>query len=69
MIGVRSALDRLRKAGFSSLSREDADYGDSLVLGAGEGTLLELARAYTTLANLGIDKPRLLRCATPASGQ
>lgn len=62
-VGVRNALDRLRGAGFSSLAREDADYGDSLVLGAGEVTLLELARAYAALANLGIDRPLLLRRA------
>ena len=60
-VGVRNALDRLRRAGFSSLSREDADYGDSLVLGAGEVTLLELARTYAALANLGNDRPLLLR--------
>ncbi len=60
MIGVRSSLARLRAAGFSHLDRDDAEYGDSLVLGAGEVTLLELARAYTALASLGLDRPLLL---------
>ena len=68
MVGVRDALTRLRAAGFSSLNREDADYGDSLVLGAGEITALELARAYTTLANLGLDRPLLLRMDPVNSG-
>lgn len=62
-IGVRKALDALRNAGFHCLNREEADYGDSLILGAGEVTLLELARAYTALANLGEDRPLLLRRA------
>lgn len=66
MLGVRESLHRLRKAGFAFLNRDDAVYGDSLVLGAGEVTLLELARAYTTLAALGLDRALLLRRA--ASG-
>lgn len=66
MLGVREALSLLRRAGFSFLDRQEADYGDSLVLGAGEVTALELARAYTALANLGLDRPLLLRRAAPA---
>lgn len=61
MVGVRHVLYSLRDAGFSCLSRNDADYGDSLVLGAGEVTLLELARTYTTLASGGRDRELLLR--------
>lgn len=69
MLGVRESLHRLRKAGFAFLNRDDAVYGDSLVLGAGEVTLLELARAYTTLASLGTDRPLLIRrAATDAAG-
>lgn len=68
MLGVRRALRDLREAGFSFLNRPDGDYGDSLVLGAGEVTALELARAYSTLARLGRDRPLLLRQAPPGGG-
>ena len=60
MVGLRACLTLLRQAGFSHLNRDDEAYGDSLVLGAGEVSLLELARAYTTLANLGLDRPLTL---------
>lgn len=63
MLGVRETLSSLRRAGFSFLDRRDEEYGDSLALGAGEATVLELARAYTALANLGLDRPLLLRRA------
>ncbi len=65
MVGLRTSLSLLRKLGFSFLTRDDEAYGDSLVLGAGEASLLELARAYTTLANLGLDRP--LTLLTPDS--
>ncbi|MDR2161801.1 MAG: penicillin-binding protein 1C [Desulfovibrio sp.] len=70
LVGQRRALNFLRRAGFSHLNREDAHYGDSLVLGAGEVSLLELARAYSALANQGADRPLLLRrpFSSPASG-
>ena len=55
MIGMHAMQSRFRMAGFTLLDRVDANHGDSLVLGAGEVTLLELARAHTTLANMGID--------------
>lgn len=62
LLGIRQAVSVLRKAGFAHLSRSDADYGDSLILGAGEANLLELARAYTMVAALGRDRPlRVLR--------
>ncbi len=60
MVGLRNALARLRSAGFSFLNRDNAEYGDSLVLGAGEVSLLELARAYAALASLGVDRPLLM---------
>ncbi|MDL2315995.1 transglycosylase domain-containing protein [Desulfovibrio sp. OttesenSCG-928-A18] len=59
MLGVRKALNLMRGAGFTYLSRKDEDYGDSLVLGAGEVSLLQLARGYTALAALGRDRPLL----------
>ncbi len=68
MLGLRPALGALRRAGFAHLSRDDEAYGESLVLGAGEVTLLELARAYTALANLGLDRPLVLTApGTPAA--
>ena len=66
MVGVYRALAGLRDAGFSYLNRNDNEYGDSLVLGAGEVSVLELARAYSALARLGEDRPLLLR-RTPGS--
>jgi penicillin-binding protein 1C len=69
MVGVDQALRRLRQAGFATLNRADEDYGDSLVLGAGEATLLELARAYSCLGNLGLDRGLILRrAANPLRG-
>jgi Membrane carboxypeptidase/penicillin-binding protein PbpC len=56
LLGVVQTLHLLQSAGFAHL-RDTGTHGDSLVLGAGEVTLLELARAYTMLANLGLDRP------------
>lgn len=57
MQGGRKTLDLYRRLSFSHF-RKDADwYGDSLVLGGCEVTALELARAYRTLANRGVDTP------------
>jgi penicillin-binding protein 1C len=61
LVGLRGALTRLRQAGFAHLDREEGQYGDSLALGAGEVTLLELTRAYVALANRGLDRPLLFR--------
>jgi len=55
-IGVESLLDRLKKLGFDSLSKGADYYGLGLTLGGGEVTLLELVRAYSTLANSGVFK-------------
>ncbi|MCU0606206.1 MAG: penicillin-binding protein 1C [Candidatus Edwardsbacteria bacterium] len=52
-LGVSALLDRLRIAGFASLSRPPGHYGPGLTLGNGEVTLLELARAYAALAHGG----------------
>jgi len=54
MVSPPELLSTLRRAGFDSL-REDADhYGLGLVLGDGEVSLLELARAYSGLARGGL---------------
>ncbi|MEE9192272.1 MAG: penicillin-binding protein 1C [Candidatus Aerophobetes bacterium] len=55
-IGVESLLDRLRRLGFASLNKGVDYYGLGLTLGGGEVTLLELVRAYSTLARSGIFK-------------
>ena len=56
-VGTDAFLARLHELGFGSLSRDAAYYGPGLALGDGEVTLLELARAYATLARGGIDRP------------
>ncbi len=56
MLGTQNTLYHLRNIGFSLQKPKDT-YGDSLALGAGEATLVELARAYATLANFGFDRP------------
>lgn len=55
-IGVDSLLRKLKELGFTSLNREANYYGLGLTLGNGEVTLLELVRAYSTLARGGIFK-------------
>jgi penicillin-binding protein 1C len=57
-------LDRLRRAGFRSLARDEDHYGLGLVLGNGEVTLWELAAAYLALARGGERlEPTLVRGA------
>ena len=55
-IGVQSLLHRLKKLGFESLDKGADYYGLGLTLGGGEVTLLELTRAYSTLARSGVFK-------------
>ena len=45
--GAPRFLDVLREAGLSTLDRDAADYGLSLILGGGEGTLADITRAYS----------------------
>ncbi|MBQ3767188.1 MAG: penicillin-binding protein 1C [Bacteroidales bacterium] len=44
--GAPRFLEILREAGLSTLNRDASDYGLSLILGGGEGTLLDITRAY-----------------------
>ena len=44
--GAPRFLDLLREAGLSTLNRSASDYGLSLILGGGEGTLLDITKAY-----------------------
>lgn len=55
--GGGKTLDLYSRLGFRHFTRDAAWYGDSLILGGCEVTALELARAYRTLANRGIDTP------------
>ncbi len=62
-IGVPYLLSMMRRLGVESLSSDPGQYGLSLTLGGGEVTLLELTRAYSTLANGGLLVPStMIRC-------
>ena len=52
-IGVPYFVNTARKMGIDSLKEPAGFYGLALTLGGGEVTLLEMTRAYGTLANLG----------------
>ncbi|MGK7912888.1 MAG: penicillin-binding protein 1C [Synechococcus sp.] len=52
-VGPSSFLTHLHQLGFNHLDRSPEHYGLGLALGAGEVSLLELVRAYTTMAQLG----------------
>src|SRR5207237_2642777 len=52
-LGVEHPVDKLPALGFDSLDRAPDYYGPALALGDGEVTLLELVRAYSTLARDG----------------
>lgn len=53
MVGGENLLLFLRQCGFAGLKKADSHYGDSLILGGGEVTLLQLTEAYGALASLG----------------
>ncbi|MEG4801325.1 penicillin-binding protein 1C [Microcoleus sp. ARI1-B5] len=52
-VGVSNFLNRLHELGFEHLTQTPEYYGLGLVLGSGEVSLFELARAYVTLARQG----------------
>ncbi|MDF0554572.1 penicillin-binding protein 1C [Kamptonema sp. UHCC 0994] len=52
-VGVPTFLNRLHELGFEHLTQSPEYYGLGLVLGSGEVSLFELARAYVTLARQG----------------
>jgi penicillin-binding protein 1C len=61
-ISPAALLDRLRALGMQSLADDESRYGLGIVLGNGEVTLYELARAYLALARGGERiEPRFLR--------
>jgi 1A family penicillin-binding protein len=51
-VGIPSGLDMAKRLGITTLG-ESSDYGLSLVLGAGEVSLMELTSAYGSFANGG----------------
>lgn len=59
-VGTAAFLQTLKQLGFEKLQHHGADiYEEGLALGNGEVTLLELVRAYGTLANKGkIQEPK-----------
>jgi penicillin-binding protein 1C len=68
-LGTERVLKLLREAGFASLSEDAAHYGVGLVLGNGDVSLWELARAYRGLARGGLLGPlRTVLSATDAQG-
>ena len=54
LAGLERFHERLRALGFTSLTEAPEFYGWSLALGSGDVSLLELAHAYRTLANGGL---------------
>ncbi|CBN58708.1 penicillin-binding protein 2 [Kamptonema sp. PCC 6506] len=56
-VGVSTFLNRLHELGFEHLTQSPEYYGLGLVLGSGEVSLFELARAYVTLARQGKSTP------------
>lgn len=56
-LGPKRVLDVMRRAGLDSLRETSEHYGVGLVLGNGEVTLRELARAFMGLANGGVVTP------------
>ncbi|MEG4008252.1 penicillin-binding protein 1C [Microcoleus sp. Pol11C1] len=64
-VGVPSFLNRLHELGFEHLNQPPEYYGLGLVLGSGEVSLFELARAYVTLARQGQLTPILTTLKNP----
>ncbi len=68
-LGPERVLESLHRAGFDSLNQEASHYGLGMVLGNGEVSLYEAARAYAGFARGGEWRPlRFLRRATRADG-
>jgi penicillin-binding protein 1C len=69
-LGPERVLEVLREAGFTSLDSSAEHYGAGLVLGNGDVSLWELARAYRGLARGGVVEPlRLVRAARDPGGE
>jgi penicillin-binding protein 1C len=69
-LGAAAVLDQLRAVGFGTMRGNAEEYGAAIALGDGEVRLLDLARAYSSLARDGVDKaPVFVRGATPAQAE
>lgn len=56
LAGADRVLQLMRQSGFAHLTKPAAYYGDSLILGGCEVTLLELLEGYTALASGGVHR-------------
>ena len=56
LVGVKNAISTAEKLGITSLDK-DNNYGLSLVLGAGEVSLLQITNGYAVFANNGLYNP------------
>ncbi|MEA4877841.1 MAG: penicillin-binding protein 1C [Aminobacterium sp.] len=66
-VGGETLLQTLRSAGITSLNEDTLYYGDSLILGGCETTVMQMALAYETIANLGIQRPlQMIKGSTPS---
>jgi len=69
-VSAPELLRTLRRAGLDSLERDADHYGLGIVLGDGEISLLELARAYSGFARAGVVRDlRFVREAEDAAGR
>ena len=68
LVGVDAFAERLRALGIDTLVEEGDFYGAALALGSADVTLWDLANAYRTLANGGVETPLTLTAndAAPA---
>jgi len=55
-VGIETFIEQATKMGISTWN-DPSNYGLSLTLGGGEVTMLDMAQAYSTLANQGIKVP------------
>ncbi|CAK7013976.1 MAG: Penicillin-binding protein 1C [Desulfovibrio sp.] len=55
--GGENVIQFLRNLGFSFFNKPASHYGDSLILGGCEVTLLQVAQGFSTLATLGEHRP------------
>jgi len=69
-IGPDLLYRRLQSLGFESLKQDPGYYGVGLTLGNGEVSLLELARAYSTMARKGLSlRDRSIVCFVRTDGK
>lgn len=67
--GGEPVMQFLRTLGFSFLSEQAVHYGDSLILGGCEVTLLQTLQGFSTLATLGVHRPLTALAAASGKGR